>query len=264
MNNNNSKISVVCPTYNSEKYIEKAIKSLLSQDVKPDEVIFSDDGSKDKTVNIIKKYQTPFEKKGIAIKIIINTHSGPGGARNSGIKQSSFSWIAFIDSDDIWYSNKISLVKNSINQNPKKNCFLHWEKLIKTNGEVIDLKHGELVSSDRPLENQLYKSNFFSTSAIVCSKSLIIDSGYFDTSLPNAQDYDLWLKMSPNIKLEILEDFLGEYIEQNNSISSRSYIFRIGSQLRLIFRHRKKGTIYLFFFKIIRLFVTKQWFNYKL
>ena len=166
MNNNNSKISVVCPTYNSEKYIEKAINSLLYQDVKPDEVIFSDDGSTDETVSIIKKYQIPFEKKGIAIKIIINTHSGPGGARNSGIKQSSFSWIAFIDSDDIWYSNKISLV--------------------------------------RPLENQLYKSNFFSTSAIVCSKSLIIDSGYFDTSLPNAQDYDLWLKMSPNIKLEIL------------------------------------------------------------
>jgi len=264
MGNNNVGISVVCPTYNSEEYIEKTIESLLAQNENPDEIIFSDDGSKDKTISIIEKYQNYFEKKGMSVKIITNSHLGPGAARNEGIKESSFSWIAFIDSDDIWYDNKIFEVKKNIQQNPKKNCFLHWEKLVKISGKKIDLRHGELIfQSNKSIQTQLYKSNFFSTSSLVCSKSLIINSGYFDTSLPNAQDYDLWLKMSPNIKLKIIEIFLGEYVEQNNSISSRPYIFRIRSQLRLAFRHRKKATKSLFFYKILRLFITKQWFHSK-
>ena len=261
MGNNNIGISVVCPTYNSEEYIEKTLGSLLSQKDNPDEIIFSDDGSVDDTISILKKYKYHFEKKGVSVKIIINSHTGPGGARNKGIDKSSYPWIAFLDSDDIWYNNKIFVVKKNILENPSLNCFLHWENFIRINGEKVELRHGEFLSkSNYSVQKQLYKANYFSTSALVCKKSLIEESGGFDISLPNAQDYDLWLKMAPKIKLLIIKELLGEYVEQKNSISARPYVQRIFSELRLAIRHRKKGSVYLFYYKVLRLFITKQWF----
>ena len=77
-------ISVICPTYNSSKFIKKTIQSIVEQEKLVDEIIFSDDGSDDKTVTIIDSLMSKY--KHINYKLIKNIHKGPGAARNKAIK----------------------------------------------------------------------------------------------------------------------------------------------------------------------------------
>ena len=73
---------------------------------------------------------------------------------------------------------------------------------------------------------QIYIKKFFSTSAVVLNKQ-IIKNFYFNEKLPNAQDYDFWLKISKNIKDHTIKKVLGYYVQRNNNITSRSYLKKI-------------------------------------
>jgi succinoglycan biosynthesis protein ExoO len=93
------KVSIIIPTYNVEKYINKCIDSLLNQTEQNFEIIIIDDCSTDNTLKVIKKYSDQ------RIKILKNkTNSGPSFSRNQGIAYASGKWIALLDSDD-WYEN---------------------------------------------------------------------------------------------------------------------------------------------------------------
>lgn len=93
---NKPTISVVVPTYNSEKYIGKCIDSILAQTYKHWELIIIDDGSQDDTFCILEKYA----KEDCRVHIIHQENQGPGIARNTGIAAAKGEYIVFIDSDD--------------------------------------------------------------------------------------------------------------------------------------------------------------------
>ena len=88
------KVSVIIPTYNSDKYLKKCIESILLQTYKNIEIIIINDGSTDKTDDIVKKYEDE------RIKYYKNKNQGIGKSRNYGIKQSTGEYIMFVDSDD--------------------------------------------------------------------------------------------------------------------------------------------------------------------
>lgn len=90
------KLSIIIPVYNSEIYLEKCIQSLINQTMKELEFIFVNDGSTDKSVDILKKYQ----KKDKRIKILDKENGGQGSARNLGLSIATGEYIAFLDSDD--------------------------------------------------------------------------------------------------------------------------------------------------------------------
>ena len=108
----NKKISVIIPTYNCEKYIEKCLNSVINQTYKNLEIICSDDGSVDNTKAILQKYQT------VDSRIIIKDNPGGyiGGNRNNGLKYATGEFVAFVDCDD-WlepdvYEKAIAAYKN--------------------------------------------------------------------------------------------------------------------------------------------------------
>ncbi len=253
-------IAVVCPTYNSAAYINRTLDTLLSQIVTPEEVIFSDDGSQDNTVEIIEKNRELFTQVGIELKVLNNLHEGPGAARNHGIFATNLPWIAFLDADDTWKTDKIKRIKQLIKEDCGVNCFLHWEEYIRSDGSVSTLENGNKYEQTFSISKQLYRNNFLSTSAVVCNRSLLMESGGFDTTLPNCQDYDLWLKISPMMKIKIIPEILGSYIEESTSITARPYYKRFFSYLRIALRHRDKGNIWVLLWKIVRIFISKQWF----
>ena len=251
-------ITVICPCYNSSPYLERLINSLINKKVKFSEIIFSDDGSTDDTVEQLEKKKKLFIEKKINFKLIKNQHKGPGYARNIAIKNSSNKWIAFIDSDDTWKINKIEIITKYIIKNPNINIFLHWEKFIRLNNDIIDLKHG-INYNNKNLEIELFKANFLSTSAVVCKKDLIIKADFFDENLQNGQDYDLWLKMSPYMNLIIIKEFLGDYIEEKNSITLRPYYKRFYNEIIIAIRHRRKVNLLLFIKKIFQIILSRRW-----
>ena len=109
-------ISIVTPTYNSGKYIEETISSVLMQSYRKWEWFIVDGGSSDNTIEIINNYK----KKDSRINLIISeSDSGPAEARCNGIKASNGLYIAFLDSDDLWHPNKLMyqidfMIKNEI------------------------------------------------------------------------------------------------------------------------------------------------------
>jgi len=110
-----------------------------------------------------------------------NNHKGPGAARNSGIRHASQKWIAFIDSDDIWYPNKLNRVKEIIESNSDTNFVFHNEMHKKLNGEQSILNDfGSNYQENKPLILQVWRSCIFHTSSIVCHQNLISKSGLFN------------------------------------------------------------------------------------
>ena len=128
------KISVICPTYNSENFVEKTLKSVINQTYLPQEIILIDDGSSDNTIQILEEFKKEYQNM-FQIQIIKSKHNGPGKARNIGIENANNEWLAFLDSDDIWWSNKLEMVEASIKKNKNINFICHDEMLVKINGD---------------------------------------------------------------------------------------------------------------------------------
>lgn len=109
------KVSVIVPIYNSEKTIKKCMDSIINQNYTNIEIILVNDGSKDKSLNIISEY----EKKDARIIIINQENKGLSGARNTGIKSATGKYITFVDSDD--YIDK-DMIQNTLKIFEKYDC----------------------------------------------------------------------------------------------------------------------------------------------
>ena len=119
-------ISIIVPSFFSEKYISECIESVQKQTYKNFEMIIVDGMSKDKTIEIIEHYQN-IDKR---IRLIKNPFdAGPAQARSEGIKASKGDFIAFLDSDDIWVQNKLELQLEFMIKNNYKFSFTRYRKI---------------------------------------------------------------------------------------------------------------------------------------
>jgi glycosyltransferase involved in cell wall biosynthesis len=105
------KISVIVPTYNRERFIIKAIDSILNQTYKDYEIIVVDDGSTDETKKALQAYSQ--------IKYIFQDNGGVSSARNTGIMAAKGEWVAFLDSDDEWTEDYLSVQMEQVKEFPQ-------------------------------------------------------------------------------------------------------------------------------------------------
>ena len=101
------KISIIVPIYNTEKFLDKCLNSLVNQTYKNIEIILIDDGSTDNSLNICLDYQ----KKDNRIKVIHQENKGLSGARNRGFEESTGDYIWYIDSDDYIENDSLKVIK---------------------------------------------------------------------------------------------------------------------------------------------------------
>ena len=106
-------VSIITPCYNSSDYISDAIDSVINQEYKKWEMIIVDDFSSDDSVKIVKKY---IEKDSRISIIQLDFNKGPGYARNQAIKKAKGQYYAFLDSDDLWHSQKLQRQIQFMNQ----------------------------------------------------------------------------------------------------------------------------------------------------
>lgn len=252
------KISVVCPTYNSEKFVEETLLCVFRQTRLPDELILIDDGSDDKTLQVLKSVTFHYQAK-VKCIIIENKHRGPGAARNDGIKVATGDWISFLDSDDIWYPKKLAEVEKIIIRNKEINFICHSEISRPLNGRPKRLDYHLKYDPLKPLPKQLFHANLFSTSAVVCKRDLLLGGDGFDEKLMSAQDYELWLRLSPTIDVFFLNECLGEYIHRSDNISSGNLKKRLKNELKIAYKHQRLVNKSRFMFRIVRIFISFSW-----
>lgn len=234
-------ISVVCPAYNSADFIHRALESVTSQTCAPFEVIVSDDGSTDGTVQAVEQFFRAHTS--LRSRVLTGPHRGPGSARNAGVRAATGDWVAFIDSDDPWLPNKLQAVSQAVRANPAANFFFHRQRHVRRDGSVAVLDDaGRFYDPARPLVPQLYRHNFVATSSVVCRRDLLLDAGLYDEHLMSGQDYELWLRMSPRLKPHVIHEVLGEYHDRDGSISTLPAWRRWRNAVRIVLRHRHKVT----------------------
>ena len=253
-------ISIICPFYNSQIYLNRTIDSLLKQEGInfPIEIIFIDDGSTDMSNVIIKNGIKKLNDKKFSPILLKQKNKGPGAARNYGISKAKYQYIAFLDADDIWSKNKLSICKKAIDDNKDYfNLFIHDENYIRFNKNNDIIIHG--VFDDANIMKSLYKKNNLSTSAVIVKKEVLMKCNGFDESLQSSQDYDLWLKASPYLKIYKINQVLGDYHETLGSITSKYYIFRFLDQLRIAIRYKSYVNKLFFVKKILKILFSKQW-----
>lgn len=211
-NMNEPLISVLLCTYNDEKYIKDAIESILNQTFKKFEFIIVNDGSTDRTLDIIKQYNDE------RIVLIDKKNTGLTDSLNLGVSIAKTNWIARMDGDDISinnrFENQIKYLKDDV-------------AVIGTQCEFIN-EFGKTIGNSKLSINQEdilkngtnFKTMFMHPSVIVNKKMLLLAGGY-DYYIYAAEDLDLWLKLSHFGRLLNLKEVLIKYRLHPNKISNQ-------------------------------------------
>jgi glycosyltransferase involved in cell wall biosynthesis len=213
----NPLVSVVMPSYNSGKFIYKTIKSVISQTYDNWELVIVDNNSNDNTIQIINSFQDKRIKT-----LTINNHGIIAASRNLGIKKSNGELIAFLDSDDLWYSSKLEVCVNHILD--FKGFVCHSEIWSYRNDE-IEVKRRKIhygFNGKTSFNKLLFEGNCISTSAVVIHKKYLKKVGYFNESksLVTVEDYHLWLKLlKEKIHVKFIPIVLGEFLIHGNNSS---------------------------------------------
>ncbi|MBZ1348563.1 MAG: glycosyltransferase family 2 protein [Candidatus Nealsonbacteria bacterium] len=140
------RVSVIMPAYNGEKFIERAVRSVLIQTFQDFEIITIDDGSIDKTAEIIKRLQK--EDSRIRLIELKENTGGPATPRTIACKEAKGEYIAFLDSDDLYYPEYLELKIKYLEKNPEVHILtsLAWTFDEETK-EIINYEHGGPVNN---------------------------------------------------------------------------------------------------------------------
>ncbi len=206
-------LSVILPVYNAEPYIADAIKSVLQQRFKDFELLIINDGSTDKSLQIIQKYA----KQDTRIRIISRENKGLVASLNEGISLASANLIARQDADDLSIKDRFSMQIKFLQDHPAYVVVGSSVKVIDNKGSVL---HNHRVLLDDPeLRQELLIRSPFAHGSVVFRKSAAIAAGLYRQDYWPAEDYDFWLRLSLEGKLANIDKPLYMYREHETSIS---------------------------------------------
>ena len=230
-------ISIIIPTYNRYSVLKRAIQSIKNQTYTNYEIIIIDDGSSDETYNIKDEFSN--------VRYFYKQNGGVSSARNFGIKEARYEWIAFLDSDDEWSVEKLFLQVLFHNENP--NIFISYtdEKWIR-DGKVINLPK-KFRKYDGDIFNKLLSHTFIAPSATMINKKLFDKVGLFDEDLEVCEDYDLYLRIAIDNKIGLIDKKLTiKYGGENDQLSSKFWgmdRFRVVALEKLLTIDKEKDKV---------------------
>jgi len=215
-------IDVIIPAYNAEKFIKRTLQSVVSQTHLPEKIIVVDDGSTDKTVDIIENFK---KNSLVRIDIYKQENRGPNAARNVGLEHSDSEFIALLDADDFWESTKLEKQLRTFEETDFKDLGLVYTAydLIDENDEKI--KQSFLVFKlDPGLRGDVFDKMFDamkitgSCSGVLIKRACFEKTGFFDESLRGAEDWDMWIRISQYFEIDYVNEVLVHVrLHRNNS-----------------------------------------------
>jgi glycosyltransferase involved in cell wall biosynthesis len=211
----NELVSIIIPTYNTEKFIGDTLQSVQNQTYQNWEMILVDDASTDRTVSVIEE----FAKKDSRIKLFkLEKNSGNGFARNIAVEKAVGKYIAYLDADDLWFSNKLEKQIGFLKANNLHFTFSFYD--------CIDEEGNSLNRRVEAPINLTYDELFFCN--YVGNLTAIYDADYFGKIILEAtqkrQDWRLWLTILKQIQVtKPVPEPLAFYRIRKDSISSSKF-----------------------------------------
>lgn len=211
------KISVIIPAYNAEAFIGETLKSTLFQTYKDFEVVVVNDGSTDKTPQIVNE----FAKNDKRIFLINKKNEGTASARNIGIEKARGELIAFLDSDDLWHCDKLAKQVSLLEKNSSLGIVSCLAVIINEEGKSQGLVSGRNLRGN--CYRQMLEAGGISGGSIVLVPRHVFDRvGLFDSSVEPYEDWDMWVRISSKFDITTVPDILVGY-RRSSSSASRNY-----------------------------------------
>jgi len=189
-------VSVIIPTYNRADLVRRAVDSVLAQTFSDFELIVVDDGSTDRTQEVLAAVDD-------RLVLITQPRAGVGAARNRGLRAARSPLIAFLDSDDYWRPEKLAVQVGFFEENPEIMICQTEEVWYRRGFRVNPRTKHRKPSGDVFLPS--LKLCLISPSAVMMRRALFDQVGRFDESLPACEDYDLWLRVAAEYPVYLVD-----------------------------------------------------------
>jgi len=222
-------ISIVITNYNYSNYIGDAIESAINQDYPNKEIVVVDDGSTDDSINVIGRYAKE-------VILVQQSNGGVSSARNTGVANSNGDFIAFLDADDYWMSNKISLQYESLINTESDLSYCRMQ-LTKPDGSYT------FTSENRQGDFREFYTNYpgqtpFPPSSALLTRNLISKVGEWDIELINsAEDFDYFRRCSLRSEFVYIDNALVVHREHGKSLTSgaveKFFFYNIMAMLKM-------------------------------
>ncbi|ABA20467.1 Glycosyl transferase, family 2 [Trichormus variabilis ATCC 29413] len=206
-------ISVIIPAYNAERTILATISSVQQQTFSDFELIIINDGSTDRTLELIQNIQDE------RLKIFSYENGGLPVARNRGISLASGEFIAFLDADDLWTPDKLELQLAALQQNPEAGVAYSWTYFMDEQGKSSI--PGVSLFFEGDVQANLLVNNFLASGSNPLVRKQAIESvGDFDSNYKACEDWDYWLRLSADWNFVVVRKHQIFYRQSATSMSS--------------------------------------------
>jgi glycosyltransferase involved in cell wall biosynthesis len=248
-------ISVIIPAYNAERTILKTIESVQQQTYKDLEIIVINDGSRDRTLEVLATIADA------RLKIYSYQNSGLPTARNRGISHATGNYISFIDADDLWTEDKLEKQLLALQQNPKAGVAYSWTTFMvedPDNPNNISFVPDNQVSFIGNIFPDLLLGNFISNGSNILARREAIESvGEFEPTLKSCEDWDYYLRLAAKWQFVLVPKPQILYLKSAVSMTSKANIMetegirvlnRAYQNMSLKFKPQKKVSLANFYF----------------
>jgi glycosyltransferase involved in cell wall biosynthesis len=224
-------VSVIIPLYKGERYIAKAVQSVLDQTFQNFELIIVNDGSPDNCKEIIQSYL-----RDPRVKYIEQLNAGVANARNTGIRHATGDYLAFLDQDDLWHVTKLAKQVDFMEKHPEAALSHCNVGFIDAEGRTLATPAWAWVKETTGhCAEDLILANRIATLTVLLRRSCIDKIGMFRQELAPADDWDLWLRLSVCYSFGFIPELLGYYRLHGNNESKKFLKMRI-AETRVIER----------------------------
>ena len=240
------KVSVVIPVYNGEATIRTTLETVVSQDFADMEIIAVDDGSIDRSAEILHSF--------LEVKVFRQQNQGVSAARNKGTQLAKGDYIAFIDQDDIWEKNKISRQVEIAEASDESYVFTDFYRFSypekreysRTNSELNDYIYNfpyydkTKIFSQKTVKELLLRGYPIYPSTMFIKKKILINSGGWNSAFPRCQDLDISLRCSNLTRFVYIDEVLAG-IGRHETNVSENFLDQLEEDVDVLMYHRRSG-----------------------
>lgn len=231
-------VSVIIPNYNRTTSLRRAILSVSKQTILPKEVLVIDDGSDEDTVEYVRDVATEFARFFPVELIIIDSNRGANYCRNRGIDSARCNYLAFLDSDDMWFPEKlekqIACIEKAKLADARPVLSATGRYRVSSQGKIVARQYGVMKFTSYNIR----RSNFIGTlSSVIVEKCAARRIDGFDETLRACQDWDFFIRSAALIQYVGVSDPLCVYVDHNEVRISSGNRKRLAALLSIYRRH---------------------------
>ncbi len=219
---NSPRVSVLMPVHNAERYIKAALTSVLSQTIGNDiEVIVVDDASTDSSPSIVRQF------KDTRVRLLLNdSPCGVASSLNRALEEVNAPLVARMDADDICHPDRFRRQLTFLQSHPDIGVLSTWCKVIDAHSQVIG--QVKTPQTHEIISFTLYILCPIIHPSVMMRTSILREASGYNIDMPYAQDYELWLRLAPSVRMSSLSEYLLLY---------RRHPFQVGERLKGAQRH---------------------------